>query len=223
LWKRVFTPGRHCINCIMQRDYVLPTEPESWWLISRRVGSLLKKKMADTEQPQGVLSTVKINTPEIAQLASQGLFIVVCDKIQDPGNLGTIIRTADAAGVHAVFTTPGTVDIYNPKVLRSTMGSVFHLPIFSDWHAPDILKNFQRLGVTPIGTALHAQKWYFSQNYNRSVAIWLGSEASGIDADVLANIPEQVKIPMPGKAESLNVAIAASVVMYEVVRQRMAD
>lgn len=181
------------------------------------------EKMADTEKPQGILATVKMPKPGLPVLNQVQPFILVCDKIQDPGNLGTIIRTADAAGVHAIFTTVGTVDIYNPKILRATMGSIFHVPIFPDLDPVDILQELHKCRITPIGASLGAAKWHFEVDYRCPVAFWLGNEGAGIDEDVLAALAEQVKIPMPGSSESLNVSVAASILIYECVRQRMVD
>jgi len=180
-------------------------------------------KMADTERPQGILATIKISRSVMPALDQIQPLILVCDKIQDPGNLGTIIRTADAAGVDAIFTTVGTVDIYNPKNLRATMGSIFHVPIFPDLEPADILQDLRKHRITPIGATLGARKWHFEVDYQCPIAFWLGNEGAGIDEDVVAALAEQVKIPMPGRSESLNVSVAASILIYECVRQRMVD
>lgn len=187
----------------------------------QEVAPQVMEKMADTEQPQGIVATVRMLQPSWPDLSATSPFIVVCDKLQDPGNLGTIIRSADAAGVQAIFTTPGTVDIYNTKVLRATMGSIFHLPIFTEQNADRIMEILTEREITPVGTALTAQQWHFTVDLVRPVALWLGSEAAGIEDSVAARLPEMVKIPMPGQAESLNVAVAASILVFECVRQRM--
>lgn len=177
-------------------------------------------KMTDTEQPQGILATVRLSAPALTDFSRAQTFILVCDRIQDPGNMGTIIRTADAAGVQTIFTTIGTVDVYNPKVLRSTMGSIFHVPIFTELTADNVIEILAERGVTPIGTALSAEQAYFTTNFDRPIALWLGSEAAGIEDSVIKKLPELIKIPMPGRAESLNVAVAAGILMFECVRQR---
>lgn len=188
----------------------------------QEVAPQVLEKMADTEQPQGILATVAMLKPVLASVQGVQPFILVCDKIQDPGNLGTIIRTADAAGVHAIFTTTGTVDIYNTKVLRSTMGSIFHLPIFTEMSADSVMEILIERGIIPIGTTLTAPHWHFDTDLVRPIALWMGSEATGIEDRVIARLAERIKIPMPGQSESLNVAVAASVLMFECVRQRMA-
>lgn len=188
----------------------------------QEVALTVLEKMADTEQPQGILATVRMTEPALEALPNTQTLIVVCDKIQDPGNLGTIMRTADAAGVHAVFTTMGTVDVYNPKVLRSTMGAIFRVPVFTEMEPENIIDWLAERNITPIGTGLTARQTHFAADYCRSVAIWLGSEAAGIEESIAARLPEVVKIPMPGQAESLNVAVAAGILMFECVRQRMA-
>lgn len=187
----------------------------------QEVAPRVMEKMAATEQPQGMLATVRVLEPDLAALENAQPFLLICDKIQDPGNLGTIIRSADAAGVQAIFTTTGTVDVYNAKVLRSTMGSIFRVPVFAEQDIDSIINILSKRGIILVGTTLAARQWHFETDFCRPVAIWLGGEAAGIENSVMARLPELVKIPMPGGAESLNVAAAASILMFECVRQRL--
>jgi TrmH family RNA methyltransferase len=204
--------GASLVNTLHQRGILL-----------QEVTLPVMDKIADTERPQGILATVKMTNPGLPALDQARPLVLVCDKIQDPGNLGAIIRTADAAGVHAIFTTVGTVDIYNPKILRATMGSIFHVPIFPDLDPVDILQDLQKHRITSIGATLGAAKWHFQVDYRCPIAFWLGNEGAGINEDLVAAFAEQVKIPMPGRSESLNVSVAASILIYECVRQRMVD
>lgn len=204
--------GMYLLNSLIKQNVFL-----------QEVTVAVMDKMADTERSQGVLAIMEIPQPVIAGFDKALPFVVVCDKIQDPGNLGTIIRTADAAGVDLVYTTMGTVDLYNPKVLRATMGSIFHVRIIPDLESATILRELAKYGVRPVAASLVAEKSYFELNYRCPTAIWLGNEGAGIDEDILANIAEQVRIPMPGRSESLNVSVAAAILIYECVRQRMPD
>lgn len=169
-------------------------------------------KLSMTETTQGILAVVEIVKQEI--LPHKGRLIVL-DAVQDPGNLGTIVRTADAAGFDAVILGTGTVDLYNDKVLRSMQGSHFHIPVFQanlQEYLP-ILKD-KRVQVTV--TALHRDsKDYTILQGATDVAIVVGNEGQGVSSDVIEIADVVVTIPMFGKAESLNVAIASALLMYK--------
>lgn len=170
-----------------------------------------------TEQtPPGLLAVAPFAAVASA-LPSTLSFALVLDRISDPGNLGTILRTADAAGVQAVFLAPGTVDAYNPKVVRAAMGAHFHLPI----HAANWSELAQKLkGLeTWLAEAREGQP-YSKIDWRGPCAILIGSEAEGPSPDALKFAKRQVCIPMPGRAESLNAGIAAGILMFEVARQR---
>ncbi|NHN34550.1 RNA methyltransferase [Paenibacillus sp. S3N08] len=146
--------------------------------------------------------------------------VVVIDGVQDPGNLGTIIRSADAVGATGVLLGKGTVDLYNPKTVRSTMGSLFHLPIASgDLHA--LLPAAAEQGVAIVTTSLQATSSCYDFDFRRPVWFVIGNEGQGVSAEVSALSTEQILIPMQGKAESLNAAMAATVVLFEAMRQRV--
>ena len=169
-------------------------------------------KLSMTETTQGILAVVEIVKQEM--LPHKGRLIVL-DAVQDPGNLGTIVRTADAAGFDAVILGTGTVDLYNDKVLRSMQGSHFHIPVFQanlQEYLP-ILKD-KRVQVTV--TALHRDsKDYTILQGATNVAIVVGNEGQGVSSDVIELADVLVAIPMFGKAESLNVAIASALLMYK--------
>jgi TrmH family RNA methyltransferase len=141
----------------------------------------------------------------------------VLDRLADPGNLGTVLRTASAAGVQAVFLAPGTVDAYNPKVVRAAAGAHFHLPIVeSNWG--DIASALVRL--TLWRAEAHAGTPYDQVDWRQPSGLVIGSEAAGPGDAAQRLAPEAVRIPMPGKAESLNAAIATAVLLFEAARQR---
>ncbi len=179
----------------------------------------LFKEISDTQSPQGVLAVLTKQPPDMEAALENGKAVVILDSLQDPGNVGTIIRTADAAGISAVLMTKGCVDVYSPKVLRSTMGSVFHLPIIED---VDIIKSLEALrekGYKIIASHLKGENNYYEEDLTLRSAIIIGNEANGISEETAALSDKLVRIPMPGRAESLNASVAASIMIYEYVRQ----
>jgi TrmH family RNA methyltransferase len=144
-------------------------------------------------------------------------FALVLDRIGDPGNLGAMLRTADAAGVQAVFLAPGTVDAYNPKVVRAAMGAHFHLPVISATWA-ELGEKLAGIGVW-LAEAREGTP-YPKVNWRAPSALLIGSEAEGPSPDALQFTDRRVCIPMPGRAESLNAAVAAGILMFEAARQR---
>lgn len=176
----------------------------------------LFSQLASTENTQGVIAVVnKINNNK----DEIGDFYLICDKVQDPGNLGTIIRTAHAAGVNGIILTKGTVDIYNDKTIRSTMGSIFYIPIIYEDNDFTFIKKLKSEGFSLITTSLQESKNFFEENLMGKVILAVGNEGNGISDELFALADKKVKIPMPGDAESLNVAIAASIILFEKVRQ----
>jgi len=169
-------------------------------------------KLSMTETTQGILAVVEIVKQEI--LPHKGRFIVL-DAVQDPGNLGTIVRTADAAGFDAVVLGTGTVDLYNDKVLRSMQGSHFHIPVFQA-NLQEYLPILKEKGVQVAVTALHRDSKDYSVLQGAiDVAIVVGNEGQGVSDDVIDLADVVVTIPMFGKAESLNVSIASALLMYK--------
>ena len=169
-------------------------------------------KLSMTETTQGILAVVEIVKQEI--LPNKGRFIVL-DAVQDPGNLGTIVRTADAAGFDAVVLGTGTVDLYNDKVLRSMQGSHFHIPVFQA-NLQEYLPILKEKGVQVAVTALHRDSKDYSVLQGAiDVAIVVGNEGQGVSDDVIDLADVVVTIPMFGKAESLNVSIASALLMYK--------
>lgn len=178
-------------------------------------------EMADTMTPQGVIASVKKSFYQLENiLALPDANLLLLEDIRDPGNLGTMIRTAEAAGISGVILTKESVDIYNPKVVRSTMGSIFRLPIFYVDNFHEILMDMVKQNFQLFATHLRGIKNYDVVNYKGKCGIIIGNEAHGITdrtADIATHL---VKIPMSGEVESLNAAIAAAVMMYEAYRQR---
>ena len=169
-------------------------------------------KLSMTETTQGILAVVKIENQAEPPCTGR---IIVLDAVQDPGNLGTIIRTADAAGFDAVVLGAGTVDLYNDKVIRSMQGSHFHIPVFQA-DLREYLPALKDKGVEVAVTALHRDSKDYSILQGKSdVAIVVGNEGQGVSSEVIDLADIVVTIPMFGKAESLNVAIASALLMYK--------
>ncbi|NLK21256.1 MAG: RNA methyltransferase [Epulopiscium sp.] len=179
-------------------------------------------KIADTTTPQGILAVCKQKTFTLEKvITKRNGFYIVLEDIKDPGNLGTIIRTGDAAGVDGIFLTKECVDLYNPKVIRSTMGSIFHLPILIDIDMDELIKQFTTSNVSVLSAHLKGKRYPYDCDLKAGIAILIGNESSGIKDTTAKKTDILVKIPMPGKAESLNAAMAAGILMYEVIRQRV--
>lgn len=185
------------------------------------ISDKLFKEVSDTEKPQGILAVVKLHLKDIKEaLLEKNNFLVLLDRIQDPGNLGTIIRTADAFGANGVIVTEGCVDVFNPKTIRSTMGSIFHVPIIYYGCIKEAIRDLKAYNIKIITTSLAAKKYSYEIDFNTSFSLVIGNEASGVSEEVIEASDSLIKIPMTGQAESLNAAIASSVIMYEALRQK---
>ncbi|WP_110461221.1 TrmH family RNA methyltransferase [Ruminiclostridium sufflavum] len=178
------------------------------------------KEISDTQTPQGIMAVLKKREFKLNNVIEQGSAIVILDSLQDPGNVGTIIRTSDAANISAVFMTKGCVDLFSPKVLRSTMGSVFHIPIFEGQNIKEIAGQLKKAGYRIIASHLSGKNNYYEENLSGKIVLVIGNEANGISDETAELSDSLVKIPMPGRAESLNAAVAASIMIYETVRQK---
>jgi TrmH family RNA methyltransferase len=178
-------------------------------------------RLSDTEAPQGIVSLLSYKRIELEEIRFKAVpFIVICDGIQDPGNLGTIVRAADAAGADAIIILPNTCDIFMPKALRATAGSVFNIPVV--YTTPqDLFLFLKNKNIAFYATSVNATLSIYDCDFRSPLAIAFGNEAQGISKSLLEKADYLIKIPIFGKAESLNVAMAAAVSLYEVVRQRM--
>lgn len=183
----------------------------------------LYNKISDTEQPQGIMVIVKKRQATLESMVAAGEnppLVVVLDGIQDPGNVGTIIRTADAAGCTGVIALKGSADIYAGKTVRASMGSLFHLPVVEGITSLELISWLQRCGVRLLATSLQQSEPYYRTRLTSPVAIVLGNEGQGVSPELLEAADSCVNIPLIGQAESLNVAVAAGIILYEAVRQR---
>lgn len=181
-------------------------------------------RMSDTQTPQGVLCVMKRPRYSLEQfLQAESPLIVVLEDLQDPGNLGTMIRTGEAAGVTGVIMSAGTVDIFNPKTIRSTMGSIFRVPFLYAESLPEILGILRQRGIRTYAADLKGETYYDRVSFREPAAFLIGNEGKGLTKETAAHAEHYLKIPMEGRVESLNAAIAASLLMYEAHRQRFSQ
>ncbi len=175
--------------------------------------------ISDVVSPQGVLVVInkKIDDNKISKHAD---YILALDGIQDPGNLGTIIRTADSANIKQILVSKDTVDSYSPKVVRSTMGAIYRVKIIECEDLAKTLKSLQTTGFEIVTTDLHTDKSIYDMNYNKKIVV-IGNEANGVTPEIKKLSNYRVKIPMLGKTESLNAAVATGIMIYEYVRQKI--
>lgn len=184
------------------------------------VSARVFREMSDTQTPQGILAVVRQCHSELSELlGAENPHLLLLEDIQDPGNLGTMLRAGEGAGITGVILSKGCVDIYNPKVIRSTMGSVYRVPfVYTD----DFRGAIHEIKKSCKVYAAHLKGEYFYDegDYTTATAMIIGNEAKGICEETAALADTLIKIPMEGQVESLNAAVAASILMYEVYRQR---
>ena len=182
------------------------------------------RNLSDTQSPQGVMAVVSQQHYRLEDLFGQHTepLLLILENLQDPGNLGTIIRTAEGAGVTGILMSRGTADLYNPKVARSTMGSIFRVPFLYTDDLPGMIGKVKQAGVTVCAAHLQGRHTYDGEDYTRGTAFLIGNESRGLSDGISALADVRVRIPMSGKVESLNAAVAAAILMYEAGRQRQA-
>ena len=169
--------------------------------------------------PQGIIAIIN-KEKQIKQIDNTQEIIVVLDDIQDPGNLGTILRTVDSIGINQLIISKGTADPYNPKVVRSTMGAIFRVKIIESEDLLETLKEIKKQKYKLVVTSLQTDYSLYEIDYNRKVIV-IGNEANGVKKEIQDIADEKIKIPMLGKTESLNASVATGIVLYEYVRQKL--
>lgn len=225
------TPSKYLIKTFLSESfYEEVCKDDSLMNVKSKLGEYevvndhIFQSISDTVTPQGILSIVKqtdMTLDEIFSFKSKSrrhCFIILED-IQDPGNLGTIIRTSEGAGVSAVIMSHNTVDIYNPKVVRSTMGSIFRVPFVYVDDLKETIYKMKEQGICIYAAHLKGSLDYDEANYTKPSAFMIGNEGNGLSANITSLADCLIKIPMCGEVESLNVANAATVLMYESFRQ----
>ena len=172
---------------------------------------------AETQTPQGILTVLEQPVYDLTQLLEQPdpLFLML-ENLQDPGNLGTMIRTGEGAGVDGILMSKGTVDIYNPKTIRSTMGSLYRVPFLYTGDLTQTIGQLKKTGIRVYAAHLTGPPSYREPDYAEGAAFLIGNEGNGLKEETAALADEYIRIPMQGKLESLNAAVAAALLMYEV-------
>ena len=183
------------------------------------------KSITEVNSPQGVLAVIGRNTQDIQEIHEDEIdysqdIIVALDDIQDPGNLGTILRTVDSVGLKQILVSKGTADCYNPKVVRSTMGAIFRINIIECDNLEKTLKEVKKHKFKIVVTSLQTDKSLYDIKLDKKLIV-IGNEANGVEEKIQKLADEKIKIPMFGKTESLNASVATGVVLYEYVRQKI--
>lgn len=206
-----FEKEEHVPNFIQSRPYYT-------------VADKLFQSVCDTKNAQGILAVCNQRPKdwhkELENRNNHGLYIL-CEELNDPGNLGTIIRTAHAAAANGIFLSPGSVDLYNSKVLRATMGAIFHVPVYTDAALPAVIDELHQKGVMVYAAHLNGKSLPYEQPLWKGSAFLIGNEARGLQEKTAQRADIYIKLPMPGGAESLNASVAAGILLYEAVRQRI--
>ena len=176
--------------------------------------------ITDVKTPQGIIAVVEKKQNKDANYKED--IIIALDDIQDPGNLGTILRTVDSANLKQVIVSKNTVDVYNPKVVRSTMGAIFRINIVEADDLKEELEKAKSRNYKVMVTSLNAKKNIYDADFNKKVIV-IGNEANGVSKEIQDMADEKVIIPMLGKTESLNASVATSIMVYEYVRRKIKE
>jgi RNA methyltransferase, TrmH family len=178
------------------------------------------RTLADTTTPQGVVAVVEIRTSDLRDLAARASLLLVLAGVRDPGNAGTLLRSALAAGADGVVFAAGAVDPLHPKTVRASAGAVFRVEVAREKDVADVVDVLRGSGLVVVGADASEPESFEDTDFTRRIALVLGNEAWGLGPDARELLDEVVGIPMPGPAESLNVGIAGSILLFECVRQR---
>ncbi|WP_129691841.1 TrmH family RNA methyltransferase [Gottfriedia acidiceleris] len=199
------------LHLLISEDIDLPSNFSTGSFDITYISKEVSKELSETETSQGIFAIIEFSFVRIDFEKVSKLLLI--DEVQDPGNVGTMIRTADAAGFDGVILGSGTSDLYNAKTIRSTQGSLFHLPILRG-DLVEAISNLKDKGITVYGTSLQNAKPFNEVNVTNRFAIIVGNEGKGVNSTLLSLTDENLYIPIYGKAESLNVGIAAGILMY---------
>lgn len=199
--------------------------PDIWDKLQRTgyevVSADIFRKMSDTQTPQGILTVLRQPVYDLEELLRKPTpLFVVLENLQDPGNLGTIVRTGEGAGITGVIMSEQTVDIFNPKTIRATMGSIYRVPFVYVQDMKETLQKFHEHGIHTYAAHLQGSTYYDTFSFAEPTAFLIGNEGNGLQKETADAAEAYLKIPMEGRVESLNAAIATSLLMYEAHRQR---
>jgi len=179
------------------------------------------RKISDTQTPQGILCVVKQYHYRMEELLQKEKpFLVILEELQDPGNLGTILRTGEGAGIDGIIMSKKTVDIYNPKTIRATMGSVYRVPFLYTESLEQVILQLKEKNIHTYAAHLDGKEYYDIQEFKEGCAFLIGNEGNGLKKETADLAEKYIKIPMMGQLESLNAAVAAAILMYEAASRR---
>lgn len=179
------------------------------------------KQISDTQTPQGIMAVIEMPQYELSDLLDgDRTHLLILESIQDPGNLGTMLRTGEGAGITGVIMNSQTVDLYNPKTVRSTMGSLYRMPYYISNDLEAAINFLKEKGVKLYAAHLKGELSYDEPEYTKACGFMIGNEGNGLSDQIADMADTYIKIPMEGKVESLNAAISATLLMYECNRQR---
>lgn len=202
-------------------DYIRAAQREQVSVRYEVVSDSVFKTVSDTQTPQGILAVVKMPEYDLFELLKDGsTLLLVLESIQDPGNLGTMIRTGEGAGVTGVIMNRTTVDLFNPKTIRSTMGSIYRVPFYIAEDLEETVEEVKKAGVRLYAAHLKGKRSYDEPDYTGACGFLIGNEGNGLSKEIADLASDYIRIPMEGKIESLNAAVSASILTYESNRQR---
>lgn len=212
----VFAEDRPLPNELVEAKAVSSSSCE--WI---QVTSHILARCTTTQTPQSVFAVVSKQVHDKNQLwSAERPLVVLLDGVQDPGNVGTIIRSAEASGATGIILGKGSVDLYNPKTVRAAMGSLFRIPIIEGGDLTPYLQEARSRGIHVVSTGLDAARHCYEMNWEQGIWFIVGNEGAGVSSEVATHVDELITIPMQGRTESLNVAMATTVLLFEAMRQR---
>lgn len=190
---------------------------------NKNVFELPKKifeKISYRDRPDGLIAIGELPDFSFGENSTLGNFVVIIEGVEKPGNLGTILRTAEGAGVDCVIVADPRIDLFNPNVIRSSTGTIFTIPV-KIGNIVQIIDIIKKRGLKTISVTPESNNFYFDENFNKPIALIFGSEQYGLSSTAKYNSDSSISIPMKGRADSLNLAMSAGIIMYDVVRQRL--
>lgn len=199
----------------------LTDKGKSHGVVVEEVSDSVFKSVSDTQTPQGIMAIVQMPEYHLDDLlADEHTHLLILESVQDPGNLGTMVRTGEGAGITGVIMNKTTVDLFNPKTIRSTMGSIYRVPFFVTDNLMQTLNELKSKNISLYAAHLKGEMSYDEADYTGKVGFLIGNEGNGLTSEAADAADSYIKIPMEGQVESLNAAISAALLMYETNRQR---
>ena len=208
-----------CDDCNLENDIYNELKYEIAKLDCIYVSEKIFEYISDVKSPQGIMAIIEKDNGN-KEIDYNENVILILDNIQDPGNMGTILRTADSLNLKQIIISKGSSDVYNPKVVRSTMGAIFRINIIESENLIKTVKDLKKHKISVVSTSLDTNKSIYDIEYNKT-AIIIGNEANGVSQELQDLSDNKVKIPMLGKTESLNASVATAIILYEAMRNKL--